>query len=97
MSQKITPWTLRFGDFEFDPVAGDLRKRGRKVRLRDQPLKVLAALVERRGEVVTRQDLRRALWPDDFVVDFENNLNTAVARLRQALGESADRPHFICA
>jgi TolB-like protein len=86
---------LRFGDFEFDPAAGDLRKRGRRVQLRDQPLKVLATLVQRRGEVVTRDDLRRALWPDGFVVDFENNLNSAIARLRRALGDSAERPRFI--
>jgi TolB-like protein len=86
---------LRFDCFEFDTAVWQLRKRGRKVRLRDQPLKILAALVERRGEVVTRDDLRRALWPDDFVVDFENNLNTAVARLRQALGDSAEQPRFI--
>ena len=86
---------LRFGDFELDPAVGDLRKRGRKVQLRDQPLKVLATLVRHRGEVVTRNELRQALWPDGFVVDFENNLNTAVARLRRALGDSAERPRFI--
>jgi TolB-like protein len=86
---------LRFDCFELDTAAGQLRKRGRTVRLRDQPLKILATLIERRGEVVTRHDLQQVLWPDQVFVDFENNLNTAIARLRAALGDSAERPKFI--
>jgi len=86
---------VRFDCYEFDAVAEELRRRGAKVRLRDQPLKVLAALLERHGEVVTRDDLRRTLWPDDFYVDFENSLNTAVARLRKALRDSAAKPRFV--
>lgn len=86
---------VRFGCYEFDAAAEELRRRGTKVPLRDQPLKVLAALLQRHGEVVTRDDLRRALWPDDFFVDFENSLNTAIARLRKALRDSATKPRFI--
>jgi TolB-like protein len=86
---------VRFDCYEFDAAAEELRRRGTRVRLRDQPLKVLAALLQHHGEVVTREDLRRALWHEDFFVDFENNLNTAVARLRQALHDSATKPRFI--
>ncbi len=86
---------VRFDCYEFDAVAEELRRRGTKVPLRDQPLKVLAALLRHRGEVVTRDDLRRALWTDGFFVDFENSLNTAVARLRKALRDSATKPRFI--
>jgi TolB-like protein/tetratricopeptide (TPR) repeat protein len=86
---------LRFDCFELDTAAGQLRKRGRRIRLRDQPLKILATLIEHRGEVVTRHDLQQVLWPDQLFVDFENNLNTAVARLRRALGDSSKRPRFV--
>ena len=86
---------VRFECYEFDTVAGELRRRGTRVRLRDQPLKVLAALLERHGEIVTRDDLRRTLWPDHFYIDFENSINTAVARLREALHDSATTPRFI--
>jgi len=87
--------TVRFDCYEFDAVAEELRRRGIKVHLRHQPLKVLAELLQHPGEVVTRDGLRRALWPDDFFVDFENSLNTAVARLRKGLHDSAAKPRFI--
>jgi DNA-binding winged helix-turn-helix (wHTH) protein len=86
---------VRFAEFEADLAAGHLLKRGARVRLRDQAFEVLAALLERPGEVVTRDALRDRLWPGNVFVDFENNLNTMVARLRAALGDSADRPRFI--
>jgi TolB-like protein len=86
---------LRFGDFEVDLDAGCLFNRGVRVRLRGQLFEVLAALLERAGEVVTREELQRRLWPGDTVVDFEVNLNTLVARLREALGDSATRPRYI--
>ena len=87
--------TVRFDCYDVDLPAGQLYKHGRRVALRDKSFQLLAALLEHPGEVVTRDDLRRRLWGEDVFVDFENNLNTAVARLREALGDSADRPLFI--
>ena len=89
------PKTVSFGEWDVDLCAGQLYKRGLKVSLRDQSFQVLAALLERPGEVVPREDLRKRLWSDDVFVDFENNLNSAVARLREVLGDSAERPRFI--
>ena len=86
---------LRFDCFEVDQAAGQLFKRGARIRLREQSFVVLTILLERPGEVVTREDLRRRLWPTEVFVDFENSLNAAVARLREALGDSAERPRFI--
>ena len=86
---------FRFGNFEVDLAAGQLYRQGVKVRLRDKSFQVLAYLLEQPGEVVTREQLQHRLWPADVFVDFENNLNTAVARLREALGDSAERPRFI--
>jgi TolB-like protein/Flp pilus assembly protein TadD len=89
------PKGLRFGEFEVDLESGCLFNRGVKVRLRGQLFEVLKALLERAGEVVTREELQKRLWPGDTVVDFEVNLNTLVARLREALGDSAARPRYI--
>ena len=86
---------MRFGPFALDVQSGDLKKQGRRVRLQDQPLLVLQALLERPGEVVTREELRRRLWPDGTFVDFEDGLNTAVMRLREALGDVAKRPRYV--
>jgi DNA-binding winged helix-turn-helix (wHTH) protein len=86
---------VRFGDFEADPRTGPLRKRGVRIKLGEQSFEILAVLLERGGEVVSREDLRRRLWPQDVFVDFENNLNTLMARLREALGDPADHPRFI--
>ena len=86
---------VRFDCFEVDLAAGRLRKRGIRIRLRDQPFKVLASLLERPGQVITRDELQGQLWPDHVFVDFDNSLNIAVARLRAALGDSPDRPRFI--
>jgi len=91
----IAPKVLRFDDYEIDLSSGRLCKGGSNIHLRDKSFQVLACLVERPGAVVTRDELRRHLWPDDVFVDFDNNLNAAVARLREALGESAARPRFI--
>jgi DNA-binding winged helix-turn-helix (wHTH) protein len=85
----------RFGVFELDGNSGELRRGGVKQKLQDQPLHVLLALLERPGEVVTREDLQHALWPADTYVDFETGLNTAVKRLREVLGDSAESPTFI--
>lgn len=86
---------VRFDCYEVDLAAGQLRKHGTRISLRDQPWQVLARLLERPGCVVSREDLQRRLWPEDSIVDVENNLNTAIARLREALCDSADRPRFI--
>jgi len=81
--------------FEADLGTGELRKRGRKVPLQDQPFQVLALLLRHRGEIVAREELQRALWPADTFVEFEHGVNTAIKKLRQALGDSADNPRFI--
>jgi Tol biopolymer transport system component/DNA-binding winged helix-turn-helix (wHTH) protein len=86
---------LRFGDFELDLRAGELRKQGRRIRLQEQPLRVLSMLLERPGELVTREQLRLQLWPADTFVDFDHGLNSAVARLRESLNDSAEEPRFI--
>src|SRR5579864_1014086 len=87
--------TLRFGVFAVDRKTGELRRNGVKVRLQDQPLQILLTLLERPGEVVSRDDLRSRLWADDTFVDFEHSINTAVRRLRDALGDSAENPRFV--
>lgn len=87
--------TLRFGIFELDLAAAELRKNGVRIRLQDQPLQVLALLLERPGEIVSREDLRQKLWPADTFVDFDHSLNTAVNKLREALGDSASSPRFV--
>ncbi len=86
---------IRFDAYEIDLAAGQLYKRGARVLLRDQGFRVLAALVERAGEAVTREELRQRLWPDQVFVDVDNALNSAIARLREALGDSADHPRYI--
>jgi len=87
--------TIHFGTFEVNFQTGELRRRGQKVKLQEQPLQVLAALLEKPGEIVTREELRGKLWPEDTFVDFDHCLNAAIKRLRDALGESADAPVFI--
>jgi Tol biopolymer transport system component/DNA-binding winged helix-turn-helix (wHTH) protein len=86
---------VRFGNFELNLESGELRHKGLKVKLQGQPFQVLATLLERPGEVVTREELRLKLWPADTFVDFDHGLNAAVKRLREALGDSADTPIFI--
>ena len=86
---------VRFGIFEVDLKAGELRRRGLRVKLQEQPLQVLTALLEHPGEVVTRDELRNKLWPADTFVDFDHSLNAAIRRLRDALGESAETPVFV--
>jgi Tol biopolymer transport system component/DNA-binding winged helix-turn-helix (wHTH) protein len=86
---------IRFSTFEVNLHTGELRQRGQKIRLQEQPLKLLAALLERPGELVTREELRSKLWAADTFVDFDHSLNAAIKRLRDALGESAERPIFV--
>jgi len=87
--------TLRFGPYVLDLQAGELRRSRSRVRLQEKPLQLLAALAERSGQVVTREELRRRLWPDDTFVDFETGLNTAVSKLRDALSDDAQNPRYI--
>jgi DNA-binding winged helix-turn-helix (wHTH) protein/TolB-like protein len=86
---------VRFGTFELDLASGELRSRGQRVPLQDQPAQLLALLVRRQGEVVTREELRRALWSDDTFVAFDTALNVAVNKVRQALRDSATSPRFV--
>jgi DNA-binding winged helix-turn-helix (wHTH) protein len=86
---------VRFSVFELDLAAGELRKNGAKLRLQEQPFQVLALLLERAGDVVTREEMRQKLWPADTFVDFDHSLNTAVNKLRETLGDSASSPRFI--
>jgi Tol biopolymer transport system component/DNA-binding winged helix-turn-helix (wHTH) protein len=85
----------RFGVFEADFAAGEVRKAGIKIKLHDQPLQILAMLLARPGEVITREEIKSNLWPGDTFVDFDHGLNNAVNRLRDALGDSADSPRWI--
>jgi DNA-binding winged helix-turn-helix (wHTH) protein len=86
---------IRFGLFALDARAGELRKQGVKIKLQEQPLQVLQVLFEKPGEIVTREELRKRIWPSDTFVDFDGGVNNAVKRLREALGDSADNPRFI--
>jgi DNA-binding winged helix-turn-helix (wHTH) protein/Tol biopolymer transport system component len=86
---------VRFGTFEVDLRAGELRRNGARVRLQEQPLQVLAMLLDRPGEVVTREELHGRLWSSDTFVDFDHGLNAAIKRLRDALGDSAENPRFV--
>jgi Tol biopolymer transport system component/DNA-binding winged helix-turn-helix (wHTH) protein len=95
LPQSQLPRVLRFGTFEVDVPAGELRKNGIKLKLQEQPFQVLCMLVEYPGEVVTREQLRSRLWPADTFVDFDHGLNAAVKRLRDALGDDPDNPRFI--
>jgi cholera toxin transcriptional activator len=85
----------RFGVFEADLDARELRKQGRRLRLQDQPFAVLAILLEHSGNVISREDLRQKLWPADTFVDFDHSLNTAVNKIRETLGDSASSPRFV--
>jgi len=86
---------IRFGAFEVDLRAGELRRKGLQVKLQEQPFQVLAMLLERVGEVVTREELQTKLWPADTIVDFDHGLNKAINKIRKALGDSAENPRFV--
>jgi Tol biopolymer transport system component/DNA-binding winged helix-turn-helix (wHTH) protein len=93
---ETTPGSVvQFGIFEADLRAGELRRNGSKIRLQDQPFQVLAFLLERPGQLVTREELHSRLWPADTFVDFDHGLNAAIKRLRDALGDSAENPRFV--
>jgi len=93
--EKQVGGRLHFGVFELDLRSGELRKHGLRIRLQEQPFQVLAMLLEQPGEVVTREDLQKKLWPADTFVDFDHGLNKAINKLREALGDSAESPRFV--
>src|SRR5437762_1214740 len=94
-SESSGPRIVRFGTFELDVRAGELRKQGVKIKLQDQPLRILEMLLAHPGQLVTREELRGRLWPSDTFVDFDHSLNKAINKLREAVGDSADAPRFI--
>src|SRR5262252_2758246 len=90
-----SPQKYKFDEFEADLKAAELRRNGTRLKLQLQPFQVLVALLERPGDVVTREELRLRLWPQDTFVDFDHSLNTAIAKLRDVLGDSATKPKYI--
>jgi TolB-like protein len=86
---------VRFGDFELDVASGELHRHGERFRLQDQPLQVLSILLEQPGRVVPREELQRRIWPADTFVDFDHGINNSIKRLREALGDTAETPHYI--
>jgi DNA-binding winged helix-turn-helix (wHTH) protein len=86
---------VRFGLFEVDLRSGELHKDGVKIKLQEQPFQILAMLLEHPGQVVTREALQQKLWSNDTFVDFDNSLNKAIKKIREALGDSADNPRFV--
>ena len=89
------PRSFRFGPFEADPETGELRKSGRKLHLQEKPFQLLIALLEERGNLVSRKALHERLWPEHTFVDFDNGLNTAISKLREVLGDSAEDHQYI--
>ncbi len=90
-----TPRRLAFGVYEADLHSGELRKRGQKVRLQSQPFQLLAMLLERPGELVTREEIRQKLWSADTFVDFDHSLGTAINKIREVLNDSPAEPRFV--
>src|SRR5450755_3332278 len=95
MSGTTTARVFRFGTFEVNEATGELRKEGIRIKLHSQPFQVLVMLLERPSELVTREEMRRRLWGDDTIVDFDHGLNTAVNKLREALGDAAAQPRHV--
>jgi DNA-binding winged helix-turn-helix (wHTH) protein len=95
MVERTAARRYRFGAFEADAATGELRRQGVRVRIHAQPFQVLLMLVERPGEVVTREEISRELWPEGMFVDFEHGVNSAVNRVREALGDKANSPRFV--
>src|SRR4029077_16710171 len=86
---------FRFGSFEMDEIAGELCKDGAKIKLQEQPFQILTILLEQPGELVSREEIRKRVWPSDTFVDFDHGINNAIKRLREALGDTAETPRFI--
>jgi eukaryotic-like serine/threonine-protein kinase len=86
---------VRLGEFELDLRTGELRSRDLTTLMREQPLQVLRLLVEAEGELISREEIRKKLWPNDTIVEFDHSINSAINNLRRALGDSADEPKYI--
>src|ERR1700733_1681869 len=95
MAENSRGKLYRFGPFEADEKTGELRKQGRRLALQGQPLQVLLMLLNHPGQLVTRTEIQQALWPDGTFVDFDHGLNTAINKIREALGDSAANPQFV--
>src|ERR1039457_3021044 len=95
MPREVTSRVFRFGAFELNEAIGELRKQGVRIKLHSQPFQVLVMLLEKPSELVTREEMRQRLWSQDTFVDFDHGLNTAVNKLREALGDSASNPRHI--
>src|SRR5215467_10768383 len=95
MGAQLDRRSVRFGVFELDTDSGELRKHGIRVRLQDQPLKLLLCMLETPGKLCTREELIRRIWPEGTFVDYERGLNAAITRLRQVMGDSADTPRYV--
>ena len=89
------PRQIRFGDYEVDFEAGELRKHGLRIKLQYQPFRILTLLLERPGRLVSREEVQKLLWPNDTVVEFEHGINAAINRLREALSDSAEEPRYV--
>src|SRR5438552_19068618 len=94
-NESASSTIIRFGTFELDVGAGELRKQGVKIKLQEQPVRILELLLAHPGQLVTREELRSRLWPSDTYVDFDRGLNQAINRLREPVGDSADAPRAI--
>ena len=94
-TSKATSGVQHFGIYEFDSRTGELRKHGIRIRLEGQPLAILRMLLDRPGEVLTREELQKSLWPADTFVDFDQSLNAAIKRLRRVLDDSAATPRYL--
>ncbi len=95
MEPSRQPSVVRFGTYELGLQSGELRKAGARVRVQQQPLKLLEILLERPGAVISRDELRNRIWPDESYGDFDQAVNVAIAKLRAALGDSADNPRYV--
>lgn len=95
MTREMTDRVFRFGAFEVNEATGELRKQGIRVKLHSQPFQILVMLLERPAELVTREEMRQRLWDEDTFVDFDHGLNTAVNKLREALGDLASQPRHV--
>src|SRR6478609_9135266 len=92
---RVSPQRIRFGFFEVDTRSGELRRQGSRINLQDQPFQALLLLLQHPGEMVSREELSKRLWPEDTFVDFERGLNKAINKLRAALRDDAEKPRFI--
>src|SRR5664279_5675083 len=95
MPREVTSRVFRFGAFELNEATGELRKQGIRIKLHSQPFQVLVMMLERPSELVTREEMRQRLWGDDTIVDFDHGLNTAVNKLREALGDAGAQPRHV--